>query len=282
MLVLAKSVLHICDREADFYEFFDRLIANDIKFLIRNYHNRKLWQSSVKLKDWINTKKAKGLMSIKLNRDSKRWRKNKQIELSIKYEAVNLKATPQSDAQGDFIPLYIIEAKQVNNAPNQPPVHWYLLTNQTVDSLEKAKYYINCYSIRWQVEEWFAVTKQKGFNFEKSQLCTQSGLLKLLVIVLFASMRHLILTKKRENQTELAEEYFTEPEIEVLKKLEQKLQGNTSKQQNPYHKMTIAWAAWIVARLGGWMGYQSQAPPGIKIMKYGLERLSHIMILYEP
>ena len=38
--------------------------------------------------------------------------------------------------------------------------------------------------------------------------------------------------------------------------------GKTAKQKNPHPQHSLAWAAWIVARLGGWDGYRSSRPPG--------------------
>jgi hypothetical protein len=43
---------------------------------------------------------------------------------------------------------------------------------------------------------------------------------------------------------------------------ERKYEGNTEKQKNPHLKYTLSWAAWIIARLGGWKGYRTQSTPG--------------------
>ena len=48
--------------------------------------------------------------------------------------------------------------------------------------------------------------------------------------------------------------------------------GRTSLQQNPYPLYSLAWATWIIARLGGWPGYRSQKPPGIPTLVYGLRQ----------
>ena len=44
------------------------------------------------------------------------------------------------------------------------------------------------------------------------------------------------------------------------------LEGKTDKQKNPYQKASLAW---IVARLGGWSGYQRYRPAGPKTIAYG-------------
>ena len=56
-----------------------------------------------------------------------------------------------------------------------------------------------------------------------------------------------------------------------------KLQGKTEKQKNLNDPKKTKWAAWIVGRLGGWKGYDSQGPPGVITLKRGLDRLSYII-----
>jgi hypothetical protein len=73
------------------------------------------------------------------------------------------------------------------------------------------------------------------------------------------------------------EEAFDDEQIEVLQKLNKKLQGKTQKLQNNSNPKTTKWAAWIIARLGGWTGYDSQGPPGVIVLKRGLERLGFII-----
>lgn len=73
------------------------------------------------------------------------------------------------------------------------------------------------------------------------------------------------------------EEVFTQQEIEVLITLNGRFQGRTIKSQNHRNPSTLAWAAWVVGRLGGWKGYDSIGPPGVICLTKGLDRLSHII-----
>ena len=60
-------------------------------------------------------------------------------------------------------------------------------------------------------------------------------------------------------------------EIEVLERLHAGFEGKSEKQTNPHPKPSLAWASWIIARLGGWDGYASSKPPGPITFKHGLD-----------
>ncbi|MEA2924295.1 MAG: hypothetical protein QOD25_1417 [Alphaproteobacteria bacterium] len=64
---------------------------------------------------------------------------------------------------------------------------------------------------------------------------------------------------------------FNTNEIATLTALNQQLEAKSKRLKNPHPRDTLAWAAWIVGRLGGWDGYQSSRPPGPITFKNGLE-----------
>ena len=67
---------------------------------------------------------------------------------------------------------------------------------------------------------------------------------------------------------------FDPTEITVLEALIAKLEGKTQKQKNPHPVHTLAWAAWCIARLGGWNGYEKERPPGPITFTHGLRRFN--------
>ena len=57
-----------------------------------------------------------------------------------------------------------------------------------------------------------------------------------------------------------------------------KVEGRTAALKNPHPPDTLAWLTWIVARLGGWAGYQSKGYklPGPLTITRGLAKLDAI------
>lgn len=63
---------------------------------------------------------------------------------------------------------------------------------------------------------------------------------------------------------------FNKDQIEVLTALGSSYEGRTKLQSNPHSPQSLAWAAWIIARLGGWDGYP-RTKPGPITMRHGLQ-----------
>jgi hypothetical protein len=47
----------------------------------------------------------------------------------------------------------------------------------------------------------------------------------------------------------------------LLEALCRKLEGKTERQKNPHPKGSLAYVAWVCARLGGWTGYYGKPGP---------------------
>jgi hypothetical protein len=66
--------------------------------------------------------------------------------------------------------------------------------------------------------------------------------------------------------------------LTCLEQINASQEGNTQKQKNPHPLKTLPWASWIIARLGGWKGFASQRPPGVIILRLGLERFETLFL----
>lgn len=169
--------------------------------------------------------------------------------------------------------ISVVEAREIT--PNLPvgeaPIRWLLYTSHAVNSLEKALQIVKWYTWRWKIELLFAVTKSRGLDLEHALIEHAARLKKLAILVLMAAVQVIQLLQSRDGQTEqLITEVFTEEEATLLKQINPKLEGKTELLKNPHTNHALAFATWIIARLGGWKGYKSHRPPGIKTIARGL------------
>ena len=69
-------------------------------------------------------------------------------------------------------------------------------------------------------------------------------------------------------------EAFEPADQSILEAVSARLEGKTARQQNPHPKGSLAFATWVIARLGGWTGYYDK--PGPKTMRRGLQDFKRI------
>jgi hypothetical protein len=117
-------------------------------------------------------------------------------------------------------------------------------------------------------------------QLEDSQVETADRLLKLTAIATHAAALIMQLVQARDGQrVQPASIAFSDDEIDALQAIEaNKYAPRTEKQRNPHPTRSLAWAAWIVARLGGWDGYSSSKPPGPITFKHGIDYFKGIAV----
>ena len=136
--------------------------------------------------------------------------------------------------------------------------------------------------LRWIIEQLFRPMKSDGLRLEDSQLETVDALMKLTAIAAKAVCVILQLVQARDGSAEPASIVFSKPEIAVLDQLNGEIQGKTALQKNPHARHSLAWASWIIARMGGWNGYPASQPPGPITMRNGWEYLCAINCAIAP
>lgn len=278
----AASVTFIGDRENDIYEFIDRIPDEKTHILVRVWHDRRLAIDSEheKIFSYLEKQTETGQKTITVAREIRKNREKREATLSIKFTEVTIKKPrPCSDKEASkTIKLHIVEAKEINCPQGQEAIHWCLLTTHEVKTYDKALQIILWYQKRWNVEQVFRLMKKQGLDIESSQVESAEGLMKLAVMALCAAIQIMQLVLARDGTTEQkTEDVFNEEEVVVLNQLLKMLEGKTAKQKNPYPKENLAWATWLIARLGGWQGYiKSEGPPGPITIRRGLTRFEGI------
>ena len=118
----------------------------------------------------------------------------------------------------------------------------------------------------------FRVLKKDGLDLEASQVTEAKRLFNLAACGLIASVRILQLVDARDGSERPATDIIGTHEIAAVAVIGAALEGATERQRNPWARGSLAWLAWIVARLGGWNCYYR--PPGPKTMANGWRRLA--------
>ena len=128
-----------------------------------------------------------------------------------------------------------------------------------------------------RIEQFFRTLKQQGLQLEDSQIETAERLMKLTAVAAKAAAVIMQLVQARDGTTaQDAAIAFSPAEIEAMTALVPKLEGKTALQKNPHPPSSMAWAAWVIAKLGGRDGYPKSKPPGPITFRHGLERFISI------
>lgn len=274
----------IQDREGDIYEVLDKIQKQGSKFIIRSKHNRyirSLDGIKQRLKTYLSTLAIQQNYWIKVPVD-KHANKFRKANLSIRYASLDLQAPTHHQYETDFsdqISCNVIQVFQANPIKAHPTINWIIFTNHPVQTKAQALKIINDYRSRWNIEEVFRGMKSKGLQVNKASYKTGAALRKIAIMGFDISTTALKLRQARDGKTfQAIEEVFDHRHQLCLKQLLPKFEGNTDKQKNPHSTNSLAWAAWIIARIGGWKGYQSQRPPGVITFKRGLADFQQIFI----
>lgn len=261
----ASSVTCVADREADIYECYAYCPQN-VDFVQRADGRRRMGRDEGRLEQLAAALKPQGLMQLDL--PSGPGRKARVCQLEICFTQVSMPRPARRSNQEELhalpreIKLDLVVARETNPPPGQSAAMWYLLTNKRVQTLEQAIDSVLIYRQRWTIEQVFRTMKTKGFDIEASQIQDDQPLKILALITLITAVRIMQMVKDRDGAANQPLTLAFEPEdAPLLRAFNEELEGKTLKQQNPYPPDTLAYAAWIMARLGGWNCYYGNPGP---------------------
>lgn len=281
VLAEARMITVIDDREGDFYAHWACTPEDNVHHLCRVMHDHALRDGGTL---YQAVERAPFCSKAVIDLPKRVDRKARKAHLSLRFGSVALKRPTRTGVKDlpKSIELSFVEVVELHPPKGAEPVHWLLLTTHPVADVADALQIVAWYKQRWLIEQLFRSTKSKGLAIEDSQLETAAGLIKLTAIAAKAACIVIQLVQARNGGEELPAEYIFSPEeIEVLTAINKKVQGRTTLQKNPHRNNTLAWAAWIIAKLGGWTGYASHKPPGPITFHLGLARFQNFTAGWE-
>jgi len=276
VMAQAAMVTVIADRESDIYAEWARLPGPNFHLLTRVMHDRRLVGG-----DLLSTAKLKTGSEAEVELRAREGRPKRKAKLAVRFGPVAIRRPAHGSVKGlpGSVKLSLVVVTEVDPPPDAEPILWRLLTTHKVPDAVTAWQIVGWYQQRWTIEQLFRTLKQQGLQLEDSQLDTAERLIKLTAIAAHAACVTMQLVHARDGRSgQPAEIVFTEPEIHALGDLLPEIEGQTQAQKNPHPPRSLAWAAWIIAKLGGWDGYASSRPPGPITFKHGLQEFRAIAL----
>lgn len=241
----ALSITVVADRESDIYEEFARRPAN-VELLTRAAQDRAL-EGGGRLFAACTAMATRERFVIDM--PAKGNRPARQATVALGFGEVTIKRPCNGAARTlpETLRLRVVVVRETAPPDGAVPVRWVLLTTHRVASVAQARRILAWYRLRWIIEQVFRTLKGQGFAIEDSQVVDAATLAKLATAAL-------------------------------IEALVVRLEGQTEKQKNPHPPGSLARAAWVIGRLGGWSGYSGGGykPPGPKTMYDGLVKFDAI------
>jgi hypothetical protein len=271
----ATQLIVVSDRESDIYSHFVRRPPG-VELILRVAQNRKLIDAEL-LFDAPTRWSACGTMEIHVP-PSRPGQTGRTATLEIRAGQVCIVRPRRSIVSGDpaTVTLSYVEVRETSKPPEGDPIVWRLLTTLPVagqpDELVAAQEIVRLYRLRWRIEQVFRAMKKDGLHLEETQVRDRARLFNLTAIALTAAVRTIQLVDARDGTSRPATDVADEQLIAAAEIIGPTLERNTARQKNPHPTRSLAWLAWIAARLGGWNCYYK--PPGPKTMRTGWTKLA--------
>ena len=270
----ARSLTAVMDAESDIYELF-ALRPQGVHVLTRSARDRKL-ANGASLRKTVKAFAVAGDMVRVI--PAAPGRKERIATLELRFGTVEIKA-PQGVPKGmaKSLMLTALEVREVNTPARVTPIRWLLLTSHPVGGFRRAGEIVDLYKSRWWIEQFFRTLKSGSFQIEDSDIGDPRAFMNFAGAASIAAVTVMQLVKARDGGSGQTIEDCFEPEDKpLLKALSKRFEGRTARQKNPHSLDDLAFASWVIARLGGWTGYYRK--PGPEVMSHGLNRFHAIKL----
>jgi len=271
----AAQLIVVGDREFDIYSQFVRRPAG-AELIVRAAQNRKLADDERLFEapsDW----REFGIMDVFVP-PKRPGDPGRTARVTVKAGRVCISKPRQGASRGDpaMVMLTYVEVNEPIPPVGQERITWRLLTTLRVvgeiNELAAAQEIVRLYRLRWRIEQVFRAMKSDGLRLEETQVRDAHRLFNLTAVAIIAAARTIQLVDARDGSSRPATDVADQGLIAAAKAIGPTLEGKTQRQKNPHAPGSLAWLAWIVARLGGWNCYYK--PPGPKTIRAGWTELA--------
>lgn len=246
--------VHVGDRGADMFPFFQACRANHTPFLVRAAQNRRVQENEEEINYSLTRARSWSAQASRvLELPPRHEHKGRSAHLHLSFGQMTL-LPPRNDPRTckEPIDVWVIRVWEEQAPEGEEPLEWLLLTSVPTTTLEQAWERVDWYRSRWLVEDYHQCLKS-GCCIEQRQLQTVDGLIRLLGLLSPLAVRLL-------QVRELAREDPERPAHEVIEPLTLAVLAERSGHVAASMMLGTFWTE--VARLGGYLARAHDGPPG--------------------
>ena len=274
------TVIHVMDREADFYELFAETKDLEQNFIIRGHVNRRINRTSRRSNDGCRLRQQLALQNplgtVELEVKAKDEIENKRSAL-VQLRALQFKLTPPKNKplkvhsfKHHEVELTAVQVTEIiQDEEVLEPINWILITNVTIKEPEDVLLCVQYYCCRWQIEVFHRVLKT-GCRIESCRFSTVKKIHVYLALLTIVAWRlHWMTLLGRVAPEANASLVFTAQEQTILSKL-------ILKSRVPKNYRLVDFIV-LLARLGGFLNRKSDGFPGAQVLWRGWHKLRDFM-----
>jgi hypothetical protein len=261
-------LLHVADRAADDFDFFDACQAMEVGFLIRARHDRHVEQETDKLWHYLEKQPVAGQLMVKIGEQRDTYgrivRRGREVSVEVRWTRVQLE--PPRPHRGEHQPRKVqaIYLHEPHAPAETEPVDWLLLTSEPIHDWQDVSRLIDFYRCRWVIEEWHRALKE-GCRLEASQLDNPDDHCRLAAILSVVAVRLVQLRDLADpahpdaNDPGALRRWAPRGWAQVVAHLS----------GQPIHSLTPQQFFLTIAKKGGYLARRSDPRPGWKVLWRG-------------
>jgi hypothetical protein len=261
--------VHVGDRGADMFPFFDACRQTHTHFLVRAAQNRRIEHSEEELRYWLDRARSwPSQASRPLELPARHGHKARSTQVHLAFGQMTL-LPPRHDPRQSKEPLtvWVIRVWEEHAPDGEDPLEWLVVTSVPTTTLEDAWEGVEWYRHRWLVEDYHQCPGS-GCRIEQRQGPRVDGLIRLLGLVSPLAVRLVQVRECARGEPERQASEVIEPLMVAV------LAERTG--QSPA-TMTLGSFWTEVARLGGYLARAHDGPPGWRTIWKGWLELQTLL-----
>lgn len=267
------QLVSVGDREADVYDLFLVERPAGVDLLIRAAWDRRVTGPQPQL--WPALTDAPRLATRSVAVPRRPGAPARTASVAVHVRPVTL--CPPRHREAEHLPPVTVTAVWVietDPPPEVEPIEWMLLTTRSVTTASQANQLVDWYCCRWEIEVWHTILKS-GCKVEDRQLDTARRLHRCLVVASVVAWRILLASRlARTDPDQPCTIFLSTLEWQALAC--RSLNTPTPPSDPPSVRQAVRW----IARLGGFIGRQSDGDPGPTTLWRGFLALAELTTMF--